>query len=331
MFQGHFYHATIRKIVSVFGTLFNNISVVRKDASGKVVSIVRVPLAYGPKQKFLARLDEQANLDSTKVAIKLPRMSFEITSLTYDATTKTNRNNLLAFNDPAGSTTTKTVVRNYAPYRMAFQLSIMAKNQDDALQILEQIIPHFQPEYTVTIKELGTLDLKTDVPFVLTGITMQDDYEGNFETRRSIVYTIDFETRLRFYGPTSSKGIIKDITINTLTDASVGESTNITIDPPSAGPADTYTVTTAINFVQDTDVYSILVNEGTGTYTIGETVTGSSSGTTAVVTAFFNNVLGVKSADGLFNKNETLAGATSACSRVIGNPNYYYPPSPIDP
>jgi hypothetical protein len=211
MFSGHFYHATIRRVVSVFGTLFNNISVVRKDGTGKVVNVTRVPLAYGPKQKFLARLDEQPDLNSTKVAIKLPRMSFEIISITYDATIKTNRNNMLTITDTAGA---QRAVRNYAPYRIGFQLSIMAKNQDDALQCMEQILPYFQPEYTVTIKDLDDMNVKTDLPFVLTGIQMTDDYEGDFTNRRAIIYTLDFETRIRFYGPVSDRALIKDISIN---------------------------------------------------------------------------------------------------------------------
>ena len=255
MFSGHFYHATTRKVVSVFGTLFNNISVVRKDSSGRVVNITRVPLAYGPKQKFLARLDEQPNLDATKVAIKLPRMSFEITSLTYDATTKTNRNNILT----APSTTdtgAQSYVRNYAPYRMGIQLSIMAKNQDDALQCLEQILPHFQPEYTVTIKDLESMAISTDMPFVLTGVTMNEDYEGDFVTRRAIIYTLDFETRLRFYGPVSKRAVIKTADIG-LYPGDISEKITVQVDPPTAGPNDEYTVTTAIDFIDTTAQYTL--------------------------------------------------------------------------
>jgi len=212
MLSGHFYHATIRKVVSVFGTLFNNISVVRKDGTGNVVNIARVPLAYGPKQKFLARLDEQPDLDGTKVAIKLPRMSFEIISMIYDSSIKTNRNNMLEVASVAGNK--RTAVRNYAPYRIGFQLSIIAKNQDDALQCMEQILPYFQPEYTVTIKDLDDLEVKTDLPFVLTGVQMTDDYEGDFIARRAIIYTLDFETRVRFYGPVSHRAVIKDVLVN---------------------------------------------------------------------------------------------------------------------
>lgn len=213
MFSGHYYHATIRKMVSVFGTLFNNISVVRKDSAGAVINITRVPLAYGPKQKFLARLDEQPNLDDSKIAMKLPRMSFEIVTLTYDASIKTNRNNLLTISTSADSTTRSTV-RTYAPYRMGLQLSIMAKNQDDALQILEQILPNFQPEYTVTVKDLDSTNIKTDVPFVLSGVQMNEDYEGDFTTRRAIIYTLDFETRLRFYGQVMNKDQIQNALID---------------------------------------------------------------------------------------------------------------------
>ena len=246
MFSGHFYHATIRKVVSVFGTLFNNISVVRKDGTGKVVNITRVPLAYGPKQKFLARLDEQPDLNNTKVAIKLPRMSFEIISMTYDATIKTNRNNMLTVSDQAGN---QRAVRNYAPYRIGFQLSIIAKNQDDALQCMEQILPYFQPEYTVTVKDLEDLEVKTDLPFVLTGVQMTDDYEGDFINRRAIIYTLDFETRVRFYGPVSARGVIKDIKINLGTDTEstkIDETIEITQETPT-GPITT-TITQYFGF-----------------------------------------------------------------------------------
>jgi len=213
MFSGHFYHATIRKTVAVFGTLFNNVSVVRKDGDGNVVNITRVPLAYGPKQKFLARLDEQPGLDNAKVAMKLPRMSFEIVTMVYDSSIKTNRNNLITVAQ-AGVNTTKKTVRTFAPYRMGLQLSIMAKNQDDALQIIEQILPYFQPEYSVTIKDLDSLNLKTDIPFVLTGVQMNEDYEGDFLQRRAIIYTLDFETRLRFYGPISDRDVIHNVLVD---------------------------------------------------------------------------------------------------------------------
>ena len=216
MTSGHFYHAHIRRIVTVFGTIFNNINVIRKDQTNKVIHSVRVPLAYGPKAKFLQRLDETKDLQANKVAMKLPRMSFEITTLVYDATTKLNRNNMVTAID-SNDTTKQDSVRTFAPYRMNFQLSIMAKNQDDALQIMEQILPYFQPEYTVTVKELDSVNVTTDIPFVLTSVTMEDTYEGDFTTRRAIIYTLDFEARVRFYGPLSRKAVIKYVDVNFIT------------------------------------------------------------------------------------------------------------------
>jgi hypothetical protein len=146
--------------------------------------------------------------------------------MVYDATTKINRNNVVTSID-AGDTSTKNIVRTFAPYRMNFQLSIMAKNQDDALQIVEQILPYFQPEYTVTIKELDSVNLTTDLPFVLTAVNLEDTYEGNFTERRAIIYTLDFETRIRFYGPVSNKAIIKVSDVNLLTNQNNTPNVNI--------------------------------------------------------------------------------------------------------
>jgi hypothetical protein len=330
VFSGHFYHATTRKVVAVFGTLFNNISVVRKDAAGKVVNIIRVPLAYGPKQKFLARLDEQPNLDAAKVAIKLPRMSFEIFSLTYDTTTKTNRNNILTAPNSADGTK-QLAVRNYAPYRMGIQLSIMAKNQDDALQILEQILPNFQPEYTVTIKDLEEMNVTTDMPFVLTGVQMNEDYEGDFLQRRAIIYTLEFETRLRFYGPVSKRAIIKTAMANINGSISGTERVTVQVDPLNAQPTDNYTVTTSIDFIESSDKFNLTMQSGTGSYVAGETVTDSSTGTTAKVTSFTNNVLAVAYADGVFHIGDTIVGGTSGCSRTVGSVEQVVVLSPLDP
>ena len=141
MLSDHFYHAAIRRTIGAFGTIFNDIKIMRKGTDGEVKNIMRVPLAYGPKQKFLARLESQASLTDPKVAIKLPRMSFEITSLAYDAASKLPKMNQIV----RGSGITRDAIYTHAPYNMGIQLSIMAKNQDDALQVIEQIIPYFQP------------------------------------------------------------------------------------------------------------------------------------------------------------------------------------------
>ena len=179
MFGLHFYHATMRKSVAVFGTLFNDISVVRKASDGSILNQVRVPLAYGPKQKFLARLDQETGFDAP-VGIKLPRMAFEITSLDLDVVQKGQKRNKIVENHGSDVTKKKTL-QNYTAYNIGMQLNILAKNQDDGLQIIEQILPYFQPEYTLTIKPVTGFDLKQDVPVILTGVAIDDQYEGSFE------------------------------------------------------------------------------------------------------------------------------------------------------
>lgn len=209
MFGTHFYHQRIRKSVAIFGTLFNNLYVLRKDGSNQVISQVKVPLAYGPKEKFLQRIRENPNLDTdTKVAIKLPRMSFEIISMAYDAQRQLQKMNNFT---QAGST---HALRNkfsvFVPYTMGFQLSIYARTQDDALQIVEQILPTFNPQYTLTIKPFTDFsDITEDVPITLTGVDFTDDYEGTLEARRTIIYTLTFDMRVNFYGAINEGKVIK--------------------------------------------------------------------------------------------------------------------------
>ena len=244
----HFYHATIKRIVSVFGTIFNNIRVGRHNGD-KISNIARVPISYGPRQKFLARVNEK--LDEQKVAIKLPRMSFEITSIDYDTSTKLNRMNTTLLptdsNDPLKRKTQKQTV----PYILGMQLNIMARNQEDALQVLEQILPTFTPEYTVTIKDIEGPGSKTDVPFILNSVSLQDDYEGDFQGRRTIIYSLDFTVKIRFAPDTSDTNIIKkvethiaDFTNVSTTNARTLSTVNVSAD----SPADTIrTFTSLIN------------------------------------------------------------------------------------
>ena len=206
MFGDHFYHAQIRRMVSAFGTMFNNIEVHKEDASGNLLQKIKVPLSYGPRQKYLARIQERTSLDDQKVGIKLPRMSFEITSLSYDSSIAIAKDNVIKVgtSDP---TTVKTI-RGPIPYRMSIQLSIITRNQDDALQIVEQILPFFQPDYTLTVNDIPSMGIKSDVPIVLQNVNMSDEYEGDFETRRAIIYTLDFETRVKFYSGIADRGVI---------------------------------------------------------------------------------------------------------------------------
>jgi len=248
MFGDHFYHATMRKSVAVFGTLFNNIKVIRKAADGSVLNQVRVPLAYGPKQKFLARLDQETGFDAP-MAIKLPRMAFEITSLTLDTTQKlAKRNQVVELH--ASDVTKKKTVKHFTSYDIGMSLYIMAKNQDDGLQIVEQILPYFSPEYNVTIKPIDGWDHKQDVAVILGGVQIDDQYEGEFTERRVLIYQLDFTMKMKFYGPTSNTGIIREINIDFNEDSSganILENMDITIDPNTADEDDNYTVITTIS------------------------------------------------------------------------------------
>lgn len=416
MFGSHFYHATVRKSVAVFGTIFNNIMVARKKGDGSLINQVKVPLAYGPKQKFLSRIDSDTGQDAS-VAIKLPRMSFEISGVDIDTTKKlgkrisidepvsttiatpgslifeeeigdltspillkssivdgvtpqgslaytdgvkklttgtgfqivtddgtgsatldnvfiiryedatiganipnspngfgleggvtpsqqtftepyyirifpnkgldgilhaaanpelyvyniggdngvnlkfsdaiiinpnhvffvpdveitwqltqaqmdiiwgltTNRSpvstqqvidhNIYEFREITASTvTSRKSIKQQTPYNINMQLNIMAKNQDDGLQILEQILPYFQPEYTVAIKPIDDMPtFKQDVPIILNSVSFDDQYEGDYNSRRVLIYTLDFTMKMSFYGPVTTPKAIRQVLID---------------------------------------------------------------------------------------------------------------------
>ena len=219
----HFYNQTLKKSVAVFGTIFNNLKIVKTGASE-----TRVPLAYGPRSKFLARINQDSSLEDQKLAIKLPRMSFEITSIDRDSSSALNKSNVKRF-DIAGTELTKNVLRQSVPYNLGMQLNILAKTQDEALQIFEQILPTFVPEYTVAIKDMDGVGNSVDVPIVLTGTTIQDDYEGDFTTRRTIVYTLDFQMKIRFTGRVTPKPVIRAITAD-LYNSSTEETAETAVD-----------------------------------------------------------------------------------------------------
>ena len=216
MLGQQFYHETIRRMVVTFGTIFNNINIVRKDNNGNITQKMKVPLAYGPKQKFLVRLDQDANLDS-KVAITLPRMGFEIQNLSYDAVRKLNR--VQKFKKVKGSKANQLDTQFMpVPYNLDFELYAMAKQSDDALQIVEQILPYFQPSFNLTVDLVSAIGEKRDIPIVLDSINFQDDYEGDFATRRAIIYTLDFTAKFYLYGPVTGQSVIKTVQVDQFTD-----------------------------------------------------------------------------------------------------------------
>ena len=210
MFGTHFYHQKVRKCVAMFGTLFNNIYVIRKNTAGAAISQIRAPLSYAPKEKYLERIRENPDLSAnSQVALKLPRMSFEITSFGYDPTRQLTK--VSNFNTIGTANTNRQKFFSPVPYNINFQLNIYAKTQDDALQMVEQILPTFNPQYTLTIKPFSSEypDFKEDIPIVIQSLSFADDFEGAVEQRRTIIYTLDFEMKVQFYGAIANSEIIR--------------------------------------------------------------------------------------------------------------------------
>jgi hypothetical protein len=218
MLDQRFYWGTIRKAIVAFGNMFNNITIERKDAAGNVVQLQRVPLAYSPQQKFLAKIKQQPNVDNTNFQVILPRMGFEMVSLDYDPNRKISP---MQQSRTINSSTTASAQYAPTPYNINVLLYIYAKNQDDGLQIIEQILPYFNPDYNLTIHAIPELSINNDLPIILTSIGFVDDYEGDMTTRRAIMWTLSFVMKLNFYGPVSKQGIINRVTTNTFRDAAL--------------------------------------------------------------------------------------------------------------
>ena len=216
MLGQQFYHETIRKVIVSFGTMFNNINLVRKDSSGNISQSMKVPLAYGPREKVLVRLREDADLCKT-VAITLPRIGFEIANLSYDPARKLNR--VQKFKKVKGAKSSQLDTQFMpVPYNIDIELFVMAKPSDDALQIVEQILPYFQPDYTFTINDQPDMGIKRDVPIILNSIAYEDNYQGDFTTRRALIYTLSFTAKFYLYGPVTSSKVIKTVQIDQYTD-----------------------------------------------------------------------------------------------------------------
>jgi hypothetical protein len=225
MFE-YFYHEILRKTIISFGTLFNDIEIRHTNSSGEVKSTIKVPLAYGPTQKFLARLEQSPDLNKP-IQITLPRMSFEFIGLTYDPSRKSTTTQTFITSTTSDGT---DVRKSYlpVPYNMQFELVVYTKLNDDMLQIIEQILPYFQPSYTLSVDLVDTIGEKRDIPIVLENITMQDDYEGDFTSRRSLIYTLRFTAKTYLFGPISSastsKDLVKKVTLGYVSgDVSVGD------------------------------------------------------------------------------------------------------------
>tara|TARA_B100000676_G_scaffold298216_1_gene340890 strand:- start:1126 stop:2013 length:888 start_codon:yes stop_codon:yes gene_type:complete len=219
MFGHTFYHETLRKYVIVFGTLFNEVHFYRTDDAGNRHQKIRVPLSYGPREKTLARLEGDPNLDR-ETAITLPRMAFEMTGLAYASERKLNtiRKRQIVV---TGENSKMKSIYQPVPYDIAFQLNIMVNRAEDGTKIIEQIMPFFTPEFTVSANILPEMDYKLDIPVILDSVNMQDTYEGDFQTRRALIYQMDFTLKGFFFGPVSKSGQITRANTQFFIDTSV--------------------------------------------------------------------------------------------------------------
>ena len=248
MFGTYFYNKNIRNVVILFGTVFNDIIVRRVTSAGATQEEFRVPIAYGPSEKFLVRLREATDISKGKVGLTLQRMSFEFTSIVYDPARKlqtTKRYKKIK----SGDNTKLTTIYNPVPYNVDFTLSVMVKNSDDGTQILEQILPYFTPEYQVTMNEMSTMGIKRDIPIIFTGLSTEDSYEGDFLTRRALIHTLTFTVQAFLYGPTSDVGVIREVDVNKfdgLTSTTRASNTDIKPDPLSSDADDDYGYTTTL-------------------------------------------------------------------------------------
>jgi hypothetical protein len=211
MFGTYFYHQISRKMVVAFGSLFNTIEVRRTDSSDAVTEVIKIPLSYGPKDKMLTRISSDPNLNP-KVALTVPRMGFELLSMTYDSVRKLNTLNR---NVKKGTTGLKKQF-NPVPYNWEFSLYIFVKNAEDGTQVLEQILPFFTPEFTVTMNLVSSMEEVRDIPLVLNSVTSEDTYEGDFATRRSIIWTLSFTMKGFLYPDISDNAkVIETVAVDT--------------------------------------------------------------------------------------------------------------------
>jgi hypothetical protein len=239
VFNDKFYWGTIRKSIVAFGNMFNNIYIDRKDSTGVVIQTLKVPLAYAPKQKFLARISAQPQSFEQSFETYLPRMSFELLGIQYDPSRRVG----LLQQNRAINGTNDTLNAQYAPtpYNLAMSLYLFAKDSDDALQVVEQILPYFNPDYNLTLNAIPALGIKNDLPIILDSVTYDDEYEGDFSKRRAVYWTLNFTMKLNFYGPINKQSLIKTTSTTTYTDPALIaplQNYTATVTPSTLMPGD---------------------------------------------------------------------------------------------
>lgn len=258
MLGTYFYHEILRKTIIGFGTLFNNINIRHLKNDGTVLDETKVGLSYGPMQKFLTKIQEQSDLDKS-IALTLPRMSFEMTGMQYDSTRKTGITQ--TFKAVDGTNMKKVFMP--IPYNITFELNIFSKLNDDSLQIIEQILPFFQPSFNLTVDLVSSIGEKRDIPIILDSIDFQDDYEGSFQTRRAIIHTLRFTAKTYLFGPIAdtSDGLIRKVQADVYSDTNTKTAKRemryvASVDPITADPSDDFGFTEEWSFLPDSKEYS---------------------------------------------------------------------------
>ena len=259
MFGNYFYNESMRRMTIAFGQIFNNIQIKRKDSTGTVIQSIPVPLAYAPKEKSLVRLDQQASLENREFAITLPRMGFEITGITYDSSRKLTR--VQKYKTVKTGAEGKILNYNYTPvpYNISYGLYIFTATAESGLQIVEQILPYFQPDYTVTVNAIPEMNIKRDVPIVLNTVQYEDSYSGDFTQRRAVIYSLAFTAKTYLFGPTSTQKVIKETQADVYTDlpsATREERVIVVPNPTSADADDDFGFTTTIQTFADSKTYN---------------------------------------------------------------------------
>lgn len=270
MFGHTFNNRTIRKYVIYFGTLFNDLYLTRDDETGTQVQKMKVPLNYGPKEKFLARVEGNPDLDR-ELAITLPRMTFRIVNYQYDperALKSTGRIRAVHPNNPSKA----SFQYNPVPYNLTFELNVMVKNAEDGTRIIEQILPYFTPEYTSLLNLNPEVADKYDVPLILNSVSDEDTYEGQFQNRRALIWTLTFTMKAWMFGPTREASLINQVEINTKV-VSFGDIEDATAATPNTieivitpgltidgDPTDNPALTIDKNLIKSSDNYGFITD-----------------------------------------------------------------------
>jgi hypothetical protein len=262
-----FYHSLLKKYVIIFGSLFNNIRIEKLDASGNVIHTLKVPIAYGPREKFLARVEANPT-GNEKNSVTLPRMGFEITNISYANERKLQTIQTVMTQNSINGNSVYKKAYTPVPYDINFALHIMVKQTDDGTRIIEQILPYFTPEWTISAKLLADFDQMTDIPIIIGQIQIDDSYEGEFTQRRSLTYTINFTMKAYLYGPVSQQKIIKFTDVNLINpvsidqlDANTGVLVSNVVQPgldANGNPTTVLTDSIPYSQINETDPYGII-------------------------------------------------------------------------